>query len=150
MSIDRRGFLAGIAAVSGCAAAGPQVAGGAMDGANSDMIVVNALGGLGDPNHPGVPGVSPRALAEAHASGLTAHLPFFRDHKGRAEYEHAIATMPLEYPPRSKSVYSDLGFILLGFILDFIEMLKEDYEIRVDSAPVYQGNRFTCIVGRSK
>jgi membrane dipeptidase len=72
MSIDRRGFLAGIAAVSGCAAAGPQVAGGAMDGANSDMIVVNALGGLGDPNHPGVPGVSPRVLAEAHASGLTA------------------------------------------------------------------------------
>ena len=39
------------------------------------MIVVNALGGLGDPNHPSdrlVPDVSPRVLAEAHASGLTA------------------------------------------------------------------------------
>ena len=54
----------------------------------------------------------------AHASGLTAHLPFFRDHRGRAEFEHAICTMPLEYPPRSRSIYSDLGFILLGFLLE--------------------------------
>lgn len=54
----------------------------------------------------------------AHASGLTAYLPFFRDHTGRVEFEHAIATMPLEYAPRTRSVYSDLGFILLGFILE--------------------------------
>ena len=54
----------------------------------------------------------------AHTSGLTAHLPFFRDHRGRAEFEHAICTLPLEYPPRSQSVYSDLGFILLGFLLE--------------------------------
>ena len=54
----------------------------------------------------------------AHASGLTAHLPFFRDHQGRAEYERSICTLPLEYAPRTQSVYSDLGFILLGFILE--------------------------------
>lgn len=53
-----------------------------------------------------------------HASGLTAHLPFFRDCRGRAEFERAISTLPLEYAPRSASVYSDLGFILLGFILE--------------------------------
>jgi CubicO group peptidase (beta-lactamase class C family) len=53
-----------------------------------------------------------------HASGLTAYLPFFRDHHGRAEFEHAICTLPLEYPPRAQSIYSDLGFILLGFILE--------------------------------
>ena len=53
-----------------------------------------------------------------HASGLTAHLPFFRDHRGRAEFERAICTLPLEYTPRSQSVYSDLGFILLGFMLE--------------------------------
>ncbi len=51
-----------------------------------------------------------------HAGGLTAHLPFFRDHRGRPDYQHAISTLPLEYPPRSRSVYSDLGFILLAFI----------------------------------
>jgi len=54
----------------------------------------------------------------AHCSGLTAWLPLFRDHTGRREYQHAIATLPLEYPPRAQAVYSDLGFILLGFILE--------------------------------
>ena len=51
-----------------------------------------------------------------HAGGLTAHLPFFRDHRGRADYQHAICTLPLEYPPRQGSLYTDLGFILLAFI----------------------------------
>ena len=54
----------------------------------------------------------------AHSSGLTAYLPFFRDYTGRVEFEQAIASMPLEYAPRSQSIYSDLGFILLGFILE--------------------------------
>jgi len=53
-----------------------------------------------------------------HASGLTAYLPFFRDYEGREEFERAICTMPLEYSPRTQSVYSDLGFILLGFMLE--------------------------------
>ncbi len=53
-----------------------------------------------------------------HAAGLTAYLPFFRDHHGRAEFERTICTMPLEYAPRTQSIYSDLGFILLGFILE--------------------------------
>jgi CubicO group peptidase (beta-lactamase class C family) len=53
-----------------------------------------------------------------HASGLTAYLPFFRDHRGRAEFERAICTLPLEYAPRTQSVYSDLGFMLLGFLLE--------------------------------
>ena len=53
-----------------------------------------------------------------HTSGLTAYLPFFRDHHGRADFERAIGTLPLEYAPRTQSIYSDLGFILLGFILD--------------------------------
>ena len=52
-----------------------------------------------------------------HSAGLTAHLPFHRDHRGRAEFEHAICTLPLEYPPRTRALYSDLGFMLLGFIL---------------------------------
>jgi CubicO group peptidase (beta-lactamase class C family) len=53
-----------------------------------------------------------------HASGLTAYLPFFRDHRGRAEFERTICTLALEYAPRTRSIYSDLGFILLGFILE--------------------------------
>jgi CubicO group peptidase (beta-lactamase class C family) len=55
--------------------------------------------------------------ALAHASGLPAWLPFFRDHTGRVEFEAAICRTPLEYQSRTQSVYSDLAFILLGFIL---------------------------------
>jgi CubicO group peptidase (beta-lactamase class C family) len=54
----------------------------------------------------------------SHASGLTAYLPLFKDHSGRIDFQPAIASLPLEYPPRSRSIYSDLGFMLLGFILE--------------------------------
>jgi serine-type D-Ala-D-Ala carboxypeptidase len=54
----------------------------------------------------------------AHASGLPAYLPFFRDYTGRTEFQPAICQTPLEYAPRSQSIYSDLGFMLLGFILE--------------------------------
>ena len=54
----------------------------------------------------------------AHTSGLPAYLPFFRDHTSRVEFEPAICHTPLEYAPRSESIYSDLGFMLLGFILE--------------------------------
>lgn len=53
-----------------------------------------------------------------HTAGLTGYLSFYRDHSGRREFERAICTMALEYAPRTQSIYSDLGFILLGFILE--------------------------------
>jgi serine-type D-Ala-D-Ala carboxypeptidase len=54
----------------------------------------------------------------AHSSGLTAYLPFFRDYSGAFEFQQAICELPLEYPPRTRALYSDLGFMLLGFILE--------------------------------
>jgi CubicO group peptidase (beta-lactamase class C family) len=54
----------------------------------------------------------------AHQSGLTAYMPFYRDFTGRIEFQHAICELPLEYAPRTASIYSDLGFMLLGFILE--------------------------------
>jgi CubicO group peptidase (beta-lactamase class C family) len=75
----------------------------------------------------------------AHASGLTAYLPFFRDYRGRFEFEHAICSLPLEYVPRTQSIYSDLGFILLGFIL-------EDAQ---PSGPGYRGASGTMDPSRS-
>ena len=80
----------------------------------------------------------------AHCAGLTAYVPFYRDYRPassdplhgvrqkaespgedglasagvRAGYERAVCRVPLDYAPRTKSVYSDLGFILLGFILE--------------------------------
>ena len=51
-----------------------------------------------------------------HASGLPARL-VDRPPQGRREFEHDICSMPLEYAPRTTSLYSDLGFILLGFLV---------------------------------
>ncbi len=53
-----------------------------------------------------------------HSSGLPAYLPFFHGHTGRVEFEPAICHTPLEYSPGTQSIYSDLGFILLGFLLE--------------------------------
>jgi CubicO group peptidase (beta-lactamase class C family) len=54
----------------------------------------------------------------AHCSGLPAYAPLHRTHRGRRAFEAAIAAMPLQYTPRTQSLYSDLDFILLGFILE--------------------------------
>src|SRR5437899_6365257 len=52
-----------------------------------------------------------------HASGLPARL-LDSAPETRREFEHDICTMPLEYEPRTKSVYSDLDFILLGLLVE--------------------------------
>ena len=58
--------------------------------------------------------VTVRDLLE-HASGLPARLVDVPP-ASRREFEHDICATQLEYSPRSRSVYSDLGFILLGFL----------------------------------
>jgi CubicO group peptidase (beta-lactamase class C family) len=58
--------------------------------------------------------VAVRDLLE-HSSGLPARL-VDPPPAGRREFEHDICTMPLEYAPRTRAVYSDLGFILLGLL----------------------------------
>jgi CubicO group peptidase (beta-lactamase class C family) len=64
----------------------------------------------------------------SHCSGLPAHAPMFMNHKGRAEFEAAICVTPLEYEPRSRSIYSDLGFMLLGFILEAAAPLSLQFD----------------------
>jgi CubicO group peptidase (beta-lactamase class C family) len=54
----------------------------------------------------------------AHCSGLPAYAPLFERCSGRDQFERAICATPLAYRPRTSSSYSDLGFILLGFILE--------------------------------
>jgi CubicO group peptidase (beta-lactamase class C family) len=49
-----------------------------------------------------------------HASGLPARLVDAPPTTAR-EFVHDICSILLEYPHRSRSIYSDLGFILLGF-----------------------------------
>ncbi|HEY3045366.1 MAG TPA: serine hydrolase domain-containing protein [Vicinamibacterales bacterium] len=58
--------------------------------------------------------VTVRDLLE-HASGLPARL-VDAPPGSRHEFEHEICRIKLEYEPRAQSIYSDLGFILLGFL----------------------------------
>jgi membrane dipeptidase len=81
MTIDRRTFLTGVtwaAAASMLPWEARAEARGAISqgtGMADGGIIINALGGLDDPNRGSdglVPELTPRVLAEAHASGLTA------------------------------------------------------------------------------
>lgn len=53
-----------------------------------------------------------------HSSGLPAHDPLWQRLQRRDEVEAEIAGLPLERPPGAAAVYSDLGFILLTFVLE--------------------------------
>jgi CubicO group peptidase (beta-lactamase class C family) len=78
----------------------------------------------------------------AHCSGLPAWRPFFRELKGRAAYEAAIAAEPLEYPPRSRSIYSDLDFMLLGFIVDGRLPIAERFALMLSQMGIVEEIQF--------
>ena len=58
----------------------------------------------------------------SHSSGLPAHRPYWRQAAAADSERWAIslaaAREPFEYAPGTLSVYSDLGFILLGWLLE--------------------------------
>ncbi len=63
----------------------------------------------------------------AHTSGLQAYLPLFQERVDPQQYKETLCRLPLQYAPRSESVYSDLGFILLGFMIeDLTNMTLDD------------------------
>mgnify|MGYP001177952167 CR=1 FL=1 len=53
-----------------------------------------------------------------HSSGLAAWRPYFLRGSGQAEYVRLIADEPMLGQPGEAVVYSDLGFMLLGFLLE--------------------------------
>jgi CubicO group peptidase (beta-lactamase class C family) len=61
--------------------------------------------------------VTLRDLLE-HASGLPDHRAYYASRQGRPSFEMAICAESLAYPPRTQSIYSDPGFMLLGFALE--------------------------------
>jgi CubicO group peptidase (beta-lactamase class C family) len=52
-----------------------------------------------------------------HSAGLAARL-VDQPPAARREFIHDICSMRLEYKPRERSLYSDLGFILLAFVIE--------------------------------
>ena len=85
-----------------------------------DARVVEAAPRVRGPE-PGRAEISVRQLL-CHASGLPAHRPFWRQAAGAPSERWAISLLaahePLEYAPGTRAVYSDLGFILLGWLLE--------------------------------
>jgi membrane dipeptidase len=74
MRIDRRDFMVLAAGTVAFEASSTAIAAQPAETPIKNWIVVNALGGVGDPNHPSdslIPDFSTRVLTEAHASGLT-------------------------------------------------------------------------------
>ena len=53
-----------------------------------------------------------------HSSGIDWWAPLYKELKGKDAYVRRILAMDLVYEPGTKSVYSDLGVILLGEILE--------------------------------
>jgi CubicO group peptidase (beta-lactamase class C family) len=53
-----------------------------------------------------------------HSSGLPAHARLWESTRGRDAYERALASLPLERAPGAASVYSDPGFLVLGFAIE--------------------------------
>jgi CubicO group peptidase (beta-lactamase class C family) len=53
----------------------------------------------------------------SHSGGLAAWAPLYREAAGADAIETRIAAADLVYEPGTRSVYSDLGFILLGPVL---------------------------------
>jgi CubicO group peptidase (beta-lactamase class C family) len=53
-----------------------------------------------------------------HSGGLLWWAPLYKDLTGEAAYLERIVAMDLAYEPGTKSVYSDLGLILLGAVVE--------------------------------
>ncbi len=53
-----------------------------------------------------------------HSGGLLWWAPLYKDTKGQAAYVEKIVAMDLAYEPGTKAVYSDLGLILLGYVVE--------------------------------
>ena len=66
-------------------------------------------------------------LLLTHAAGLPAWGPLFREVSSRQDAFALADTTPLEYPPGSRDLYSDLGAIVLTQLLETV------YHQRIDS-----------------
>jgi CubicO group peptidase (beta-lactamase class C family) len=74
-------------------------------------------------------GMKPRVLVRhllAHSSGLPGYVRFFLEVDSRAALLDRIYATPLEFEPGTRSVYSDLGMILLGEIIERVSGQRLD------------------------
>jgi CubicO group peptidase (beta-lactamase class C family) len=75
-------------------------------------------------------GIRVRHLLD-HSSGLPGHVRLWEVAHGRREYESAIHNLPLASAPGAQSVYSDVGFMVLGFLLE--RLAAEPLDVQYDT-----------------
>jgi CubicO group peptidase (beta-lactamase class C family) len=61
-----------------------------------------------------------------HSAGLPAHLRLWEHSRGRDAYLPALLAAPMERAPGTASVYSDVGFLLLGLLLEAVDGRRLD------------------------
>lgn len=68
-----------------------------------------------------------------HRSGLPAHRPYFKalpvpvpGMEARTWLRRLVLAEPLEYEPGSKEIYSDLGYILLAWVVEYLSGVRLD------------------------
>jgi CubicO group peptidase (beta-lactamase class C family) len=78
-----------------------------------------------------------------HSSGLPAHARLWEIAQGREAFACAISSLPLEHAPGTASVYSDPGFMLLGFLLEQVggRSLDEQFGVLASHLEEYVGYR---------
>jgi CubicO group peptidase (beta-lactamase class C family) len=78
-----------------------------------------------------------------HTSGLPAHIKFYEQTQARDELVRLAYSTPLEVPPCSHTQYSDIGFIILG---DVMEQLSREPLDRFCQREIFAplGMRNTC------
>ena len=81
----------------------------------------------------------------AHCGGFPAHLPLYRTCRSKAEVLDAVCRTSPDYVPGTATVYSDLGFIVLGALLE--RMTGRPLEELVSTfviAPLGMGSTMYC------
>ena len=61
-----------------------------------------------------------------HRAGLPPFRRFFLEIEGQTAYENAIADLELDYVPGERTVYSDIGFMTLAFVIEQITRTSLD------------------------
>lgn len=90
-----------------------------------DVPIVEFLPEFVSPDDPRRKLVTVRMLLE-HSSGLPAHRKLYLEAAGRQAMLQAAARVPLDHAPGQHAEYSDIGFILLGWLLERIARERED------------------------
>jgi CubicO group peptidase (beta-lactamase class C family) len=89
-----------------------------------DTALGDVLSGWGDRRHARI---QMRHLLE-HSAGFPAHARLWETAHGRQAVEAALHAVPLDREPGEAAVYSDLGFILLGFVLEAVREAPLDVQ----------------------